>query len=37
MVKGKRFSKKQYGRTAEVRGERIREMRAMATASDGMG
>jgi hypothetical protein len=35
-VKRKRFSKKQYGKTAERRGERIREMRNMMTASAGM-
>jgi hypothetical protein len=36
-VKRKRFSKRQYGRTAERRGETEREMRAMMIASGGMG
>jgi hypothetical protein len=37
-VKRKRFSKRQYGRTAERRGERVREeMRAMKIANGGMG
>jgi hypothetical protein len=36
-VKRKRFSKRQYGRTAERRGETAREMRTMTIASGGMG
>jgi hypothetical protein len=35
-VKRKRFSKRQYGRTAERRSEKVREMRAMMIASGGM-
>jgi hypothetical protein len=36
-MKRKRFSKRQYGMTAERRGERVRETRAMMVASGGMG
>jgi hypothetical protein len=36
-VKRKRFSKRQYGRTAERRDERVREMRAMLIASGEIG
>jgi hypothetical protein len=37
LAKRKRFSKGQYGRPAERRGERVREMRAMTIASGRMG